>query len=153
MPEPRSGESKNEYITRCVSHLVSKEGKDQKQAVAICYSMWERKNEMGLLNKINLYLNEAKVGEEILKQIKAMDKWALASWGAKNFVTLREDGIQFDVRGSKFKGRVLIYYDKGKDLYNIELGKITKKLEWKQVNFIRNVFAGDLVNILDQHIG
>ena len=152
MPEPKSGESKDQYISRCISHIIEKEGKDKDQAAAICYSMWEKKNEMGILNKINSYLTEAKIGETILKQIKALDKWALASWGAKNFMTF-DKGIQFDVRGSKFKGRVLIHYDRGSDTYTIEMGKVTRKLDWKQTAWIENVFAGDLVNILDQHIG
>jgi len=107
---------------------------------------------MGILNKINNYLTEAKVGETILKQIKSMDKWALAAWGAKNFIQF-DKGIQFDVRGGKFKGRVIIHYDSGSDLYVIEFGRVTRKLDWKQDKIIKQVFAGDLVNILDQHIG
>lgn len=107
---------------------------------------------MGIVNKLNFYLNESKVGETILKQIKQLDKWALPSWGAKNFMTF-DDGLQFDVKGGKFKGRILIHYDKGRDLYNIEMGKVTRKLDWKQTNLIKQVFAGDLVNILDQQIG
>ena len=44
MPTPRSGESKEDYIGRCIPQLKD-EGKEQKQAIAICYSMWERRNE------------------------------------------------------------------------------------------------------------
>lgn len=152
MPEPRSGESKDEYISRCIPHIIKKEGKDKDQAAAMCYSMWERKNEMKILEKIDNYLTEASVGETILKQIKSLDKFALPSWGAKNFVKF-DEGIQFDVRGSKFKGRVIIAYDKRSDTYTIQLGRVTKDLDWKVKDEIRNVFAGDLVNILDQHVG
>jgi|GEM_PF-4204211 mRNA-degrading endonuclease HigB of HigAB toxin-antitoxin module len=107
-----------------------------------------------ILNKIETYLIEGKVADTILKQIKSLDKWALPSWGAKNFISLdKEKGVQFDVSGSKFKGRILIYYDRGSDTYTIEMGKVTKKLEWKQTNLIKQVFMSDLVNILDQHIG
>lgn len=40
MPTPQDKESKKDFVGRCIPELV-KEGKDQKQAVAICYSMWE----------------------------------------------------------------------------------------------------------------
>lgn len=41
MPSPREGESQNEFHSRCMSQLVDDEGKDQDQANAICYSIWE----------------------------------------------------------------------------------------------------------------
>lgn len=94
---------------------------------------------------------ESKISDTILKQIKALNKWALASWGAKNYVST-DNGIQFDVKGSKFRGRVIIVLDKGSDSYTIELGNI-RKLQWKSKRTIKLVFAGDLVNILDQQIG
>ena len=50
MPEPTAGESKKEYIDRCIPYLV-KEGKPQDQAVAICYSMWKQKRESTLIEK------------------------------------------------------------------------------------------------------
>ena len=40
--EPNPNESEDEFISRCVSVLIN-EGKDNEQAVAICYSMWEDK--------------------------------------------------------------------------------------------------------------
>lgn len=41
MPKPNQGESKQDFINRCVSELVSEEGKDQDQAVAMCSAIWE----------------------------------------------------------------------------------------------------------------
>ena len=96
-------------------------------------------------------LTESKVAKTILKQINAMDKWALQSWGAKNYVS-SDKSIQFDVRGSKFRGRVIITYDRGPDTYVVELGKVVK-LDWKQKYMMKNIFAQDLVNVLDQQIG
>lgn len=96
-------------------------------------------------------LTESNVAKTILKQINAIDKWALDSYGAKNFVQ-DKDSIQFDVRGSKFRGRVRISYDKRNDTYVVELGNV-RKLEWKQKYMMKNVFAGDLVNVLDQQVG
>ena len=37
------GETENEFISRCVSEEVSA-GHDQQQAVAICYSYWDKEN-------------------------------------------------------------------------------------------------------------
>lgn len=37
------GESENEFISRCISEEVGA-GKDQDQAVAICYSYWDKEN-------------------------------------------------------------------------------------------------------------
>lgn len=41
--EPSDGETKDEFIPRCIEYVVG-EGKDQKQAVAMCNSMWENRN-------------------------------------------------------------------------------------------------------------
>lgn len=38
--EPNKGEHESEFIPRCVKYVVD-EGKDQEQAIAICYSLWE----------------------------------------------------------------------------------------------------------------
>jgi len=40
--EPNPNESEDEFIGRCVSVLIN-EGKDNEQAIAICYSLWEQK--------------------------------------------------------------------------------------------------------------
>ena len=37
---PSKGEHETEFIPRCISYMVG-EGKDQEQATAICYSIWE----------------------------------------------------------------------------------------------------------------
>lgn len=39
MPTPNKDESKEDFIKRCVPILIS-EGKDNKQAVAVCYSLY-----------------------------------------------------------------------------------------------------------------
>ena len=39
--EPSKGEHETDFIPRCISYVVS-EGKDQEQAAAICYSIWEQ---------------------------------------------------------------------------------------------------------------
>jgi len=101
--------------------------------------------------KIRDYLTEQQVAQAILQQIKTLDKWALPAWGAKDYVTSK-DSLQFDVRGSKLRGRVIVKYDKGKDLYNIEFGTI-KNLEWKPVKTLKGIHAEDLVKIIDSQVG
>lgn len=46
MPKPHDGETEKDFVQRCVPVLVS-EGKDQKQAVAICYSMYREHRKKG----------------------------------------------------------------------------------------------------------
>ena len=119
-------------MTRLKEFLEEKEKKDKKE-------------------ELDEAASNPKVAKEILRQIKALDKWAFNAWGGKNKVFF-DNGIQFDVKGSKFRGKVIITLDRGNDTYSVELGNI-RNLDWKSKRLIPNVFAGDLVNILDQHIG
>lgn len=64
IPKPKSGEKKEEFISRCVS-ILSKEEKDGEkiypdndQRLAICFSSWEDKNE-DILHKINNFINDS----------------------------------------------------------------------------------------------
>lgn len=43
MPDVKAGESSKAYISRCVSHLIKKEGKTQKRALGQCYGMLRQK--------------------------------------------------------------------------------------------------------------
>lgn len=40
--EPSGGESEDEFLNRCIP-IIMEEGKDQEQAIAMCYSMYEQK--------------------------------------------------------------------------------------------------------------
>jgi hypothetical protein len=52
MPKPRKNESQESFIARCVTQVI-REGKEQQQAVAICYSMWnEYKGKAGMHSDI-----------------------------------------------------------------------------------------------------
>jgi len=103
------------------------------------------------MTRLKDYIKESKVSDIILKQIKALNKWALDSWGSKNFIST-DEGIQFDVKGSKFRGKVIIVLDKGSDTYTIEFGNV-RSLKWKSKLTLKRIFVSDLVNVLDQHIG
>lgn len=41
MPKRRKGEKKEDFIKRCIPQVVA-EGKSQKEAIAICYSLAEQ---------------------------------------------------------------------------------------------------------------
>jgi hypothetical protein len=38
--EPNKGEHQDEFMSRCIKYVID-EGKEQEQAIAICYSLWE----------------------------------------------------------------------------------------------------------------
>lgn len=44
MPEPRKGETKSDYISRCTKQLIEKEDRKPDQARAICESNWKNKD-------------------------------------------------------------------------------------------------------------
>jgi hypothetical protein len=44
MPAPEAGETKANYMKRCVPQVM-KEGKPQRQAVAICSSMFDHRHQ------------------------------------------------------------------------------------------------------------
>jgi hypothetical protein len=75
MPYPKKDEKKSDYISRCIPYVI-KEGtaKDEKQAAAICYSMWEKhETSENIINKIDMILNEDTV-ESYIKKIKNKNK-------------------------------------------------------------------------------
>jgi hypothetical protein len=90
--------------------------------------------------------------EIIRDQIKTLDPYALAAWGVKDQLAL-EDGYQFKTSGlTPWKGIVQIKYNRGSDLYNVVFGKI-RKGEWKVQETIEDVYAFDLVQIIDRKVG
>ena len=50
--EPGETETKEEFIPRCIEYAIN-EGKDNEQAAAICYSMWENRNMKSNENKFS----------------------------------------------------------------------------------------------------
>jgi HK97 family phage prohead protease len=44
MPTPKSNETKDAFIKRCIPYII-KEGTEPDQAIAICYSLWEKHDE------------------------------------------------------------------------------------------------------------
>lgn len=92
------------------------------------------------------------VAKIILGQIKALDKWALGAWGAKDLVAMN-DGLKFKTSGMvRWKGYVYVKYDEGQDLYNVIFGRI-RKYEWKVDKQVDGVFVEDLVEVINSQVG
>jgi hypothetical protein len=63
MPYPEPGESKKDYISRCIPYVIKEKGIEQDQAVAICYGLWKEhgpKNE-SIEDKILSFLDEESI--------------------------------------------------------------------------------------------
>lgn len=60
IPEKKSGQSENEYISECVSAIVDEYG--QEQSLAICYNKW-REN-MSTQEKILSKMNQSRIDLE-----------------------------------------------------------------------------------------
>jgi hypothetical protein len=92
------------------------------------------------------------VAQTIMSQLKAIDPMALFAWGAKDFVNTGT-GLQFKTTGmTPYKGYVQITLDEGKDLYVIKFFKI-RKLEVKVDKTVEDVYAEDMVAIIDSFVG
>ena len=87
----------------------------------------------------------------VYSQIKTMSPWAMAAWGAKELVVLK-DGIQFKSSGMvKNKGIIQVKLN-GSDLYDVTFGKV-RKFEYKQIKKVTDVFVGDLISVIDEMVG
>ena len=72
--------------------------------------------------------------------------------GAKNFVYTKT-GLQFSIgRNSQGINRVIIDYNQGTDLYDIEFGKV-RKHEYKKIKKYESVYADQLVKIFEEVTG
>ena len=104
------------------------------------------------------------IAETIMFQIKTLDKWALAAFGAKNFRAMGGDkyraaaqfkglcggylgGLCFKVNGITFKGDIMITLN-GSDLYDIQAYSNKGVLKC----CLSDVYAEDLVYFLDRLI-
>ena len=87
----------------------------------------------------------------VYSQIKTMSPWAMAAWGAKELVVLK-DGIQFKSSGMvKNKGIIQIKLN-GSDLYDVTFGKV-RKFKYKQLKKVTDVFVEDLIGVIDEMVG
>lgn len=88
----------------------------------------------------------------IRDQIRAIDRFALGAWGAKDLVAMK-DGLKFKTSGMvKWKGYVYVKYNEGMDLYDVIFARI-RKMEWIEDEKVEGVYAEDLVRIIDARVG
>ena len=87
----------------------------------------------------------------VYSQIKTMSPWAMAAWGAKELVVLK-DGIQFKSSGMvKNKGIIQVKLN-GSDLYDVTFGKV-RKFKYKEIKKVTDVFVEDLIDVIAEMVG
>lgn len=92
------------------------------------------------------------IAQTIFQQIRAIDPMAIFAWGAKDFVNMG-DGLKFKTSGmTKFKGYVYVKYNSGTDLYEVQFFRL-RKLVPVVVNTVNDVYAEDLVSVIDETVG
>jgi hypothetical protein len=92
------------------------------------------------------------IAQTILSQIKTIDPMATFAWGAKELVNMG-DGLKFKTSGMvKWKGYVYIKYNAGTDLYDIQFFRI-RGVNVKTDKGMTDIFAEDLVNVIDEVVG
>jgi hypothetical protein len=91
------------------------------------------------------------IAKTILAQIKMIDPRATWAWGAKDFVGTA-NSIRFKTSGMvKWKGYVEVSLN-GRDLYDVEFYRV-RGIEVKVVSKLNDIFAEDLVNVIDEQVG
>ena len=89
------------------------------------------------------------IAETILEQIKATNKWALASWGAKDFINA-DGALWFSARGSNGRYIKIMVTLTPADLYHVQTGKLNRKtLEFKHMADVDGVYGDQLVDVID----
>jgi hypothetical protein len=90
--------------------------------------------------------------QTILSQIKTIDAWALSAWGAKDLVAM-EDGLKFKTSGmTPWKGHVYVKYNPVPDLYEVQFFRL-RKSQVKMDKVVEDVYAFDLVSVIDKFVG
>ena len=97
------------------------------------------------------------ISEDVAKTIiQQLGHKALYMLGAKNLVRGKDGGkewISFRIgKNSKGINYIKIYYNAGKDLYDIEFGRI-RGVEYKTVNKIDDIYFDQLHELIEKYTG
>lgn len=98
------------------------------------------------------------VGQVIFEQIKAIDKMALWAWGSKDFyggkLMGEQEGLKFKISNcpKAKRGSWVMILLNGSDLYDITVYRIYKG-EYKVDNEANDIYAEDLVRVIDNMVG
>lgn len=99
------------------------------------------------------------IADTIMDQVKAVDPWAFAAYGAQGFIALPENdkrlgGLDFKVNGRVHKGSVMISLMPNDtymvQAYNYFKSKGTVKI--KTLEIVKDVYCDQLVPVLDRII-
>lgn len=100
------------------------------------------------MHTLNMTKTAATVAGVILSQIRATNRWALASWGCTGFgkcvPVAMDSGVMLGIGG----GRKVVITLEADDTYTIEIGRMVK-LDWKVARRVEGVFADALVEVID----
>lgn len=102
MPLPKDNENKSDYISRCVKELIDKEGKPQKQALAICYSYWDKHQE----NNENLSYINCLDSENMIYEATESEH-ANRNIDVTKLLTRDQPSIGNKIRGWKVRGIII----------------------------------------------
>ncbi len=111
MPKPKPNERKNNFLHRCVHEVVHSEGKDPKQAVAVCYGKWNeykenKKAEDSVVLRFWKRLKGEVNKEENLVQcgncLKLLDYSSIPEAGM-GYIECPECGKNIDQKGNYYK--------------------------------------------------
>lgn len=103
------------------------------------------------------YWHEAKfkdkqIAKTIWQQMTASGGIKVMSWGTHELVDMG-DGLKIKVNGRKFKGNVIIVYDRASDYYKVLFGKIDRKEHhWALHHQIDDVGCEELVDVIDEFV-
>jgi len=96
MPKPSKGESKKDYVSRCIPMVIG-EGKPPKEAAGKCYGMYDfykkkskkkknKKNESLTLPKFSEFITENVIQEPIKENLKFFGLVEINVNGEKKYV-------------------------------------------------------------------
>ena len=81
MPKPQPNEKESDFINRCIPFVINEgTAKDEKQAAAICYSIWERHKNEGN----NMQRKDGKVMKHLNAEFVTTDKGHIKNLKATN---------------------------------------------------------------------
>lgn len=89
--------------------------------------------------------------EQQIMEILKSQIFIIFSWGADNFKSVKKqgysmNGLQFNVNGFKFKGKVTVMYDGGADLFDVFYNnKDTNETK-------KGIYFDELVETIDNYV-
>lgn len=70
------------------------------------------------------------------------------SWGFSSPNSLEENGLRFSVNGFKHKGNVVVKYNEGMDLFDVEILTIENEV----IETIEGVYFDQLIEVIDNRV-